>query len=112
MPSKKLWALISRLEHAIKKTMESSAEIAELVERIQAEGIDVSLNCIALFSDPQGRTFTGATGKIARRRKSPGARPGGRKKKEPPARAGAAPEKLELSDKDREFLRSIGIRFD
>src|SRR4051812_1845300 len=59
MPSKKLWAYISKLEKVIKSTMESSEEIAELVSKIQDEGIEVSLNCIALFSDPKGKTFTG-----------------------------------------------------
>ncbi len=153
MSSKKLWALISKLERAIKDTMESSPEIADLVERIQAEGVEVSLNCIALFSDPRGRAFTSPAGKTARggRKPSSGGRPsdgaggsGGAKQEEKPARAGgprarkkgapppASPRgrrgggegggggfespssgpKLELNEKDREFLRSIGIRFD
>jgi hypothetical protein len=62
MPSKKLWAYIAKLEKVIKETMESSDEIAELVAKIQDEGIEVSLNCIALFSDPKGKTFTGPSG--------------------------------------------------
>jgi hypothetical protein len=113
VPSKKLWAYIARLEKAIKETMESSPEIAALVEKIQAEGVEVSLNCIALFSDPHGRTFTSPAGKIVKGQKR---RAGPRKKASPgrPKKEGAARPvpKLELSDKDREFLRSIGIRFD
>lgn len=130
MPSKKLWAYISRLERAIKDTMESSPEIAKLVEKIQAEGVEVSLNCIALFSDPNGRTFTSPAGKIVKRakgpaaappevpranpvRKKPGRRPKGRPASPGPAGNAAAPTpKLDISEKDREFLRSIGIRFD
>jgi hypothetical protein len=113
MPSKKLWAYISRLEKAIKETMESSAEIAELVEKIQAEGVEVSLNCIALFSDPKGRTFTSPAGKVVKgKRGRPGpkgkAKPGAASRKKDLAR----PPKLEINEKDREFLRSIGIRFD
>lgn len=125
MPSKKLWAYIAKLEKVIKATMESSAEISDLVEKIQREGIEVSLNCIALFSDPEGRSFTGpeadraraaaaaaAQGKLGmskkRRRKKPSA--GGPKK----ATAGKSKPKPEfkVTDADREFLKKIGIRFD
>src|SRR5438094_89343 len=66
MPSKKLWGYIAKLEKAIKEVMESSPEIAELVEKIQGEGVEVSLNCIALFSDTKGRSFTSPAGKITR----------------------------------------------
>lgn len=111
MPSKKLWAYISRLEKAIKQTLESSAEIAEFVAKIQAEGVEVSLNCIALFSDPKGRTFTSPAGKILKGKR----RPAPKGKQKPASRkkdlVRPAP-KLEINEKDREFLRSIGIRFD
>src|SRR5437867_3848801 len=89
MPSKKLWAYISRLEKVIKETMECSPEIAELVEKIQAEGVEVSLNCIALFSDPSGRTFTSPAGKIVKGGRRPAAR--GKKKPAAPRKKATAP---------------------
>ncbi|MGH7298328.1 MAG: hypothetical protein ACRELB_25535 [Polyangiaceae bacterium] len=125
MPSKKLWGYVAKLEKAIKEVMESSPEIAALVEKIQGEGVEVSLNCIALFSDLKGRSFTSPSGKITReggkRRaatpEEPAAVPTRGKKKATRKRAkdAVAPGSagaLDLSDKDREFLRSIGIRFD
>jgi len=165
MPNRKIWAYIARLERAIKHRIESSEEIADLIIKIQAEGVEVSLNCIAFFSDPTGRTLTGREkqalgGKLAklgkelteelkklrelsegrnpRRREAARGRsspedgeaqargrtggkgpedrtrtgktpPGRRLKRERPKPA--APN-FEINDADREFLRSIGIRFD
>ena len=92
--------------------MECSPEIAELVRKIQAEGLEVSPNSIAHFSDPSGRTFTSPAGKIvkgARRAAPRGKKKPGSSRKKP---ATAPSPKLDLNEKDREFLRSIGIRFD
>ena len=127
MPSRnKLWAYIAKLEKVIKTTMESSEEISELVEKIQREGIEVSLNCIALFSDPKGRTFAGSSGgpgaaaaAAAAEAAKSGAKGRPRKAKKTdkkPAAAGkgkgkAKPE-FKVTDADREFLKQIGIRFD
>jgi hypothetical protein len=121
MPSKKLWGFIAKLEKAIKEVMENSPEIAELVEKIQGEGVEVSLNCIALFSDLKGRSFTSPSGKITREghkhaAEDPEKRAPAKGKRKTKKRKGAvAPSPiagLELNDKDREFLKSIGIRFD
>lgn len=159
MPSKKLWAYISKLEKVIKSTMESNEEIAELVSKIQDEGIEVALNCIALFSDPKGKTFAGpmaegamnqanaaavaaaaaaaaaakAKGRKRRGKKvddpaeaaleaegateAPPEKGAKRKRKKPEAAAqakGAKGEQPEfrVTDKDREFLKEMGIRFD
>lgn len=131
MPSKKLWAYIAKLEKVIKQTMESSEEIAELVAKIQQEGIEVSLNCIALFSDPQGKSFTGPaaeaagfTGKMPPGSKKPATRrgttKGGKaaapgKGKATPAGKGKGkvkPDEFKVTDADKEFLKQIGIRFD
>lgn len=123
MPSKKLWAYIARLEKVIKQTMESSEEISELVEKIQREGVEVSLNCIALFSDHEGRSFTGpdadraaraaaeamAAGKAAQKK---GKKPAARKKQTAAGKPAGAKADLHVTDADREFLRQIGIRFD
>jgi hypothetical protein len=125
MPSKKLWAYIARLEKIIKSTIESSPEISELVEKIQREGVEVSLNCIALFSDREGRSFAipdaaraaieAAAAKEKeksvpkrRRRKSPPASG----KKRPPAKGKKATPEFKVTDADREFLKQIGIKFD
>ena len=123
MPSKKLWAYISRLEKVIKSTMESSEEISSLVEKIQREGIEVSLNCIALFSDPEGRSFTGpdadkARAAAAAAASAASARKAKGQKKKPPAKgkkkatAGKKKPEFRVTDADREFLKNIGIRFD
>ena len=131
MPSKKLWAYIAKLEKVIKSTMESSEEIAELVEKIQREGVEVSLNCIALFSDPEGRSFAGPNAEAAaaalggHKAIDPKKKPG-RKKKTPETTStskaggkaaagkgkGKAKPEFKVTDADREFLRQIGIRFD
>ncbi|HVY60777.1 MAG TPA: hypothetical protein VHF22_03950 [Planctomycetota bacterium] len=130
MPNKKLWAYIAKLEKVIKSTMESSSEISELVEKIQREGVEVSLNCIALFSDPNGRSFTGPSGsssameeaarKLRNLQKGKTPAKGGKKKpgtpkgKKPVAGKGSKKAKPEfkVTDADREFLKNIGIRFD
>jgi hypothetical protein len=130
MPNKKLWAYIAKLEKVIKSTMESSEEISELVEKIQREGVEVSLNCIALFSDPNGRSFTGPDARAAaaagaieeaakKLRSVKGRSAGGKGKKKPTARKakpGAKGSKrkpdFRVTDADREFLKNIGIRFD
>lgn len=122
MPSKKLWAYIARLEKVIRSTMESSDEISDLVTKIQQEGVEVSLNCIALFSDSQGRSFTtpeaGRAFRTAQRKSrssskkttKTGAKPASPERKEK-ARAKHRPE-FRVTDADREFLKQIGIRFD
>ena len=128
MPSKKLWAYIAKLEKVIKQTMESSEEIAELVAKIQQEGIDVSLNCIALFSDPQGKSFTGPaaeaagfTGKNApptgkkppaRRGTKGGKAAAGEKGKAAAGKGKAKKPEFKVTDADKEFLKNIGIRFE
>lgn len=133
MPSKKLWAYIAKLEKVIKSTMESSPEISDLVERIQSEGVEVSLNCIALFSDPNGKSFTGPEADRAaraaaaaasaaakqiekdpkKRGKKPTTTPKGGKKGTPKRpRAAKKPADFSVTDEDREFLKQIGIRFD
>ena len=123
MPSKKLWAYIAKLEKVIKSTMESSPEISELVEKIQKEGVEVSLNCIALFSDPSGKSFTGpggaaaaaaaAAGKELTKKKPAGRRkPRTPKKKPADAKAKEPRPEFRVTDDDRKFLRDIGIRFD
>ncbi len=127
MPSKKLWAYIAKLEKVIKSTMETSSEISELVEKIQREGIEVSLNCIALFSDPEGRSFTGpdadraraaaaaaaaaARGKLLSKGKKRGKKPAAGAGKKALSKSKAKPE-FRVTDADREFLKQIGIRFD
>jgi class 3 adenylate cyclase len=124
MPSKKLWAYIAKLEKVIKSTMESSEEISDLVEKIQGEGVEVSLNCIALFSDPNGKSFTGPEAERAARaaaaaasaaarklRKLKGKKPTAKGEKKAP-RARKKPADFKVTDADREFLKQIGIKFD
>lgn len=121
MASKRLWSYIARLEKVIKATMESSDEIAELVAKINGEGVDISINCIALFTDPAGKTFAGKgeDGKKAREpRKKKGRKPaapaarGTKSKRRAERRTGAHAPKFEVTPEDHEFLKKLGIRFD
>jgi hypothetical protein len=120
MAKKRLWAYIARLEKVIKATMEGSDEIADLVAKINNEGVDISINCIALFSDRSGRALTGE----GRPEKKP--RSGIRKKRTKPGGPAAAAGKgtkaggrkehprvsFEVTPEDHEFLKGIGIKYD
>ena len=92
--SKKILALIAELEQVIKENLESSEHIARLVEKIQKEGVQVSLNFIALFSNVKGQDLTPE--QITDLKKP-------RKKRK---------LQFRITDDDREFLKDIGIRFD
>ena len=104
----KLKGYIAELEQVIRKMMEDSDEIAQLVAKIQEEGIQVTLNFLALFFDPSGNPFFLKHGAELAEADSEWALPslgGASVRREPRLN-------FKITDEDHDFLREIGLRFD
>ena len=87
----KILELIQRLEKLIKETIENTPELSEIIEEIREEGIQVSLNFIAMFADKDGSPIVA---------------------QQLTEMDEESELEFKITDSDREFLKGIGISFD
>lgn len=111
MERQELWAVVARLEQAIRDTVENSEEINALVAQLQQAGVEIQLNCVAQITVRGDDVGDPPPGFLEADDDDDGFDPidfNGTDDSED------TEEELTfgVDDDDRRFLRNLGIRFD